>query len=97
MSGILLIFFLMLATVPLTALFCHYRVKRHKRVGVGVTLVCGSAFPILFYLFILSISWGSAKAWHPFINLGACCFIASFCTLPALGVVAYYQKRSPKL
>lgn len=96
MSGILITFLLMLATVTLTALFCRYRVKHHKPVGVGITLACGSAFPFLFYLFILSVSWGSSKAWHPFIALGVCCFIASLCILPALGVVAYYQKRSSK-
>jgi hypothetical protein len=97
MSGILIAFLLMLATVALTALLCRYRVKHHKPVGVGITLACGSAFPFLFYLFILLVSWGSTKAWHPFIYLGACCFIASICILPALGVVAYYQKRSSKI
>jgi hypothetical protein len=93
MSVILIIFLLMLATVALTALLCRYRVKHHKPVGVGITLACGSAFPALFYLYILSASWGSSKFWHPFIDLGVCCFIASLCILPALGVVAYYQKR----
>jgi len=87
----------MLATLPLTALFCRYRVKHQKRVGVGTTLVCGSAFPILLYLFILSVSWGHNKTWHPFFYLAVCCFIASLCMLPALGVVAYYQKRSSKI
>jgi hypothetical protein len=84
----------MLATVPLTAWLCHYRAKHHKRVAVGTTIACGSAFPILLYLFILSVSWGHTKTWHPFIDLGLCCFIASLCILPALGVVAYYQKRA---
>jgi len=96
MSGILIIFLLMLATMALSALLCRCRVKHHKPVGVGITLACGSAFPFLFYLFILTASWGSTKAWHPFIALGVCCFIASLCIVPALGVVAYYQKRSLK-
>jgi len=97
MSGLLIVFLLMLATVPLTAWLCRHRIKHHKRVGVGTTLVCGSVFPFLFYLFILSVSFGSTKAWHPFIALGFCCFIAAFCMLPALGVVAYYQKRYSKI
>ena len=96
MSGILIIFVLMLATVPLTALLCRHRVNHHKPIGIGITLACGSAFPFLFYLFVLSVSWGSTKAWHPFIALGFCCFIAALCILPALGIVAYYQKRSSK-
>ena len=97
MSGILIALLLMIATVPLTALICRHRIKHHKRVGVGVTLACGSIFPCLLYLFILSVSWGSSKAWHPFIYLGACSFITALCILPALGVVAYYQKRSSKI
>jgi len=97
MSGILIISLLVLATVPLTTLFCRHRIKHHKRVGVGTTLACGSVFPFLFYLFILSVSWENTKTWHPFIDLGGYCFIAALCTLPALGVVAYYQKRYSKI
>jgi uncharacterized BrkB/YihY/UPF0761 family membrane protein len=100
MSGILIAFLfmlaIMLATVALTAFLCRYRVKHHKPVGVGITLACGSAFPFLFYLIILSVSWGSTKKWDPFIALGVCSFITSLCIVPALGIVAYYQKRSPQ-
>ena len=97
MAIILIVFVLpIVATVPLTAWLCHYRVKHRKRVAVGTTLVCGSAFPTLLYLGILSVTWGHNKTWLPFIDLGLCCFVASLCMLPALGVVAYYQKRSSK-
>jgi len=50
----------------------------------------------LFYLSILLVSWGSTKKWDPLIALGFCSFITSLCIVPALGVVAYYQKRSLK-
>jgi hypothetical protein len=85
----------MLATVPLTSWLCHYRAKRHKRVALGTTIVGGSVIPFLMFLYFL-LAPGQAKDMQPFVYLGICCFIASFCILAALGVVAYFQKRAYK-
>ena len=96
---------LMLLTIPVTALLCRYRIARGKRVSYG-TMFAGAC--IMMLIFLIGISMGQCftldfwmnhhgqgkedPEWPiPFLRLLG--FITAICTLPALGVVAYYQKR----
>jgi len=96
----------MFVTIPITAFLCRFWLRRKKRVSYGtmvvsvwfVTFIClvvlseGRCFSLDYW----SPSYGPTHKlgpeW-PFSQLKLLGFIAAICGLPALGVVAYYQKR----
>ena len=97
-----------LASLPVAALLCRYRVSHKKRVSyetiIGTALLItlvwlvvfseGRCFKAAFWSMDatskLSVGWG--LSW----TLRILGFIASICSLSALGVVAYYQKKNKK-
>jgi len=107
MEGIAFLIFAELATIPLTAMICRYRLRRHKAISYGTMF--GGAF-LAAVLFVLSTAvyfngwevFTSIDGWmdDKFFGRGAvftilgCITLA--CVLPALGVVVYYERRYKK-
>ncbi len=97
--GILLGFVVpMVAATLVTALICHYRIARKKRVSAGTVFVGSVSFPAIFAIggTLLDADFWSTRNKGPgvvgvLIILGLVTII-SF--LPAGAVVRYYQKRS---
>ncbi len=97
----------MLLTVPVAASLCRYRLHRRKRVSYG-TMITAAFIVVLVFLVVASegdcfslVFWSSDYhrdfKWDPdwpLPMLRLIGFIATICTLPALAVVAYYQKRA---
>ena len=93
-----------LATIPVTIVLCRLRLAYKKRVSFGTMLF--SAF-VTTSLWLVLMSWGdwfSKDFWStsiphkgyphwPFDLLKDSGFIMALSTLPALCIVAYYQKH----
>jgi hypothetical protein len=94
----------MLVTVPVTALICHARTTRKRRISYW-SLLASPAITVvaLFLIYGLDIEgWGffTSEYWYRseglgdlFVYLGK---VAAMCVLPAWGVVVFYQKRSKR-
>jgi hypothetical protein len=93
-----------LATVPVTVLFCRYRISRKKRVSYG-TMFVGALITTLFVFAAFSFAFDGwdvfladywlrrgAKGGPPLWTLLA--FVITASLLPALGVVAHYRRRN---
>jgi hypothetical protein len=98
----------MLTTIPVTALLCRYRIARQQRVSYG-PMFAGACIVTLILLICISLGkcftldfWvnhhgqGKEDPEWPFPFLRLLGFITTICILPALVVVAYYQKRGKR-
>jgi hypothetical protein len=96
----------MVAAFLLTALLCCLRVSRRLQVSYG-TVIAGTCITTLLAIFLFSGGeCFSPSFWSPdhhkdpdwpFSFARIIGFIAVICTLPALGVVDYFQRRDRKL
>jgi len=91
----------MMATVPVTALLCRYRISRKKRVSYGTVAAGACVIPLSFFtfltvVFLISLGPDNPKAPPRFLFLQLFGFVACMCVLPAFGVVNYYQRRSKR-
>lgn len=95
----------MLATLMVAILLCHYRAVRQKRISWG-TVFSSSIIANAIAFFGMGIY---EEGWHSFSReawtggkggLGQVLFVLMliiiFCLLPALGVAIYYQRRSKR-
>jgi hypothetical protein len=99
--GFYLVFFIIpfVAAIPVTASICWFRTRRHKHVSYGTMCAGAGIIPLLLFLFctIAIISSGiDAKTPSPFLFLRLFALSACVCTLPALLVVHYYQRRNKR-
>ena len=107
-SGILLlVVILMIATVPVTALVCHCRFTRKKRISSGTMLLGACVTPLLglFALFVTDLfysGWAVFSIDYWTEDIGAMgwvvlwSLVAGVCAVPALGVVAYYKAKQTR-
>ena len=107
-SGILIfVLVLMIATVAVTTLVCHYRFARNKRISSGTMLVGACMTPALamFALFVTDLlhsGWAvfSMDYWTEDIGLLGWIVLwsvaAGICLLPALAVVSYYRAKQTR-
>jgi len=96
----------MMATVPVTAFLCRYRIRRGKRVSYG-TVIAGACVVAFIWLVIVSFGecftpgfWsetGPGKHTEGSWWMRLVGFVAVICCLPAIAVVAYYQKRGKRV
>jgi hypothetical protein len=103
MKGILFLIFAELMTVPITALFCQWRLRRKKGISYG-TMMAGALCASALFVASSTIYFNGWEVLHldawlddKFFGRVAVFFILGsvslLCVLPALGVVVYYQRR----
>ena len=94
--------FFMALTVPVTAALCRFRLAHRLRVSYGTVVIGAFIVALIFFvcLFPSQYSYNSHHDehhkwdpdWFPYlVRLSG--FVAVICLLPALAVVAYYQRR----
>ena len=86
-----------LATIPIVACLCRFRLARKKRVSYG-TVACGAAIvPVSYALLLTCVEpegwWSHAHKTSPEAIVGGLVILWIFCILPAFFTVAYYQRR----
>jgi hypothetical protein len=96
---------MVLVSIPVTALICRFRLARKKRVYWGTVLV-GALVASLIVFLAAMIYFGEAGdllrpgSWLPEGKSPGGLFVitvpAFLCVLPAVAVVAYYQRRQTK-
>jgi hypothetical protein len=96
-----LVGFLMALTVPVTAALCRFRLAHRLRVSYGTVVASAAIVALIWFVclfpFEFSYNWHHDAQhkwdpdWFPFL-LRFSAYIAVICLLPALAVVAYYQK-----
>jgi hypothetical protein len=86
----------MLATIPVTAIICHYRAAEKMRISYGTFLGGACFIPLLLFLFFFAgCCLGDGKAIpSALVLLQVAGLVACACALPALVVVTIYQRRS---
>jgi hypothetical protein len=99
----------LLVTIPVTVLLCHFQVRSKRRVSYG-TMIAGAVIVPLSFLILGSGGECFSQAYWsrdygpnhklgpdwPFSELKDMGFAATICAMPALGVVAYYQRRGKR-
>jgi hypothetical protein len=95
-----ILFFLggpMLATVPVTALLCRYRVAHQRRISYGTMFSGACSIPLLWAILLTCIQpdiwWSREHKGTPETLLVMLGFNAAMCVLPALGVVVHFQRK----
>lgn len=91
----------MLVTLMVTALSCHYRFSRNKRMSLAPPVLGAVVAPILTLLVVNLFQDGnrvfSPAYWSADAGLAVLPFLWAFaagvCFLPSLGVYAYYRTR----
>jgi hypothetical protein len=100
----------MLVTIPVTALLCRFWVRRGRSVSYG-TMIAGAGIVMVGFMILLSRGdcfgrdyWTPdyRDAHHveldwPIPMLRFFGFTGVICALPALGVVAYYQRKGKEI
>ena len=99
----ILFILLMMLTVPVTVALCRFRLVRRLRVSYGTVAVSACIVAVFWFgcFFPFEFSYNSHQDnqhkfdpdWLPHL-LRLTAFIAAICLVPALGVVAWYQRRS---
>jgi hypothetical protein len=99
--GVLLVFIVpMLATIPVVAILCRYRIARKKRVSYGTMFAGASIIPLLLAIVVTcfepDVWWSHEHKSSPEDFLVMLIFIATMCVLPALAVSVYYQRKNKR-
>jgi hypothetical protein len=96
---------MVLVSIPLTALICRFRLAHNKRVYWGTVMAgaLGASLAVFLAMAVYSGELGDLlrpAAWFPEAKSPGALFIitvpAFLCALPAVAVVAYYQRRHAK-
>ena len=95
-----------IATIALTVIVCRYRVVHHKRVSFGTLFSCPTVANLAIFLVMCFWEQGSdVFTYHFWFGTKEDAFqilivfqgsITILCILPAIGVVAHYQRRIKK-
>ena len=104
MEGIAFIIFGDLVTIPLTALICRYRIRRHKPISYGTMVGCAflAAVMLLGSIAVYFSGWEVFLSIHGWMSgkfFGHATFITMLsamtigCIVPALAVVVCYRRR----
>ena len=93
---------LMALTVPVTTALCRFRLAHRLRVSYGTVVASASIVALIFFVCLFPSQFSYNRHhdaqhkwdpdWFPYL-LRFSAFIAVICLLPALAVVAYYQRR----
>jgi len=99
-------FLLMALAVPVTAALCRFRLARNLGVSYGTVVAAAFIVALIFFLYLFpsEFSYNShhdahhkwSPNWFPYLVKWSAS-IAVICLLPALAVVAYYQKRRSEI
>jgi cytochrome c biogenesis protein CcdA len=90
---------LTLVTVAVTAVLCRQRLTRHKSVSYVTILIGAAVVPLWLAFFVTLIQpdvWSRQHKSSPQQFLALLGLLWLLCTLPALGVVLRYKRRSRK-
>ncbi len=91
-----------MGTLPVAAILCRFRVAHSKPVSYGTVMGAVGLVAIAWLIVVTHGECFTSEFWGPWRPkrtvwtqwIGIVGFVASICVLPALGVVAYYRKRS---
>ncbi len=99
--GFILVFVVpMIATIPVAALLCRYRLARKRQISYGTMFTAASVIPLVLAQGATCIEpsmwWSREHKSPPEIFVVLLLFMAAMCVLPALCVVVYYQRRKKR-